>query len=118
MTKKERLKRDEEIKNLFHHTDLTYTEIGKVYGVTKQCINQIAKRMGISRWEESRKRNEVILDLRKKRKQKLHERNQLIVKEYRTKTAKQLIEDNGYELKPQTIYHINSNSTKFRKIPR
>ena len=31
MTKKE-AKRDEEIKNLFHHTDLTYTEIGKVYG--------------------------------------------------------------------------------------
>ena len=44
--------------------------------------------MGISRWEESRKRNEVILDLRKKRKQKLHERNQLIVKEYRTKMEK------------------------------
>lgn len=60
-------KREEKLLKLLN-SDMSYEDIGNKFGITKQRINQIAKRHGIKRWEQikeykSKIYNNVLQDL-------------------------------------------------------
>ena len=45
----EKAKRNQTVANLIRFTALSYTEIGKLFGITKQAVGKIAKRWGCER---------------------------------------------------------------------
>lgn len=137
MTKKETLERNKEIKKLLDD-GMTYKFIGEKFDITKERVKQISHKLGIRRWDISRETKKVVKESIMKdiesgftykeinekykhiknvsgiisglEKVILDKRNRLIIEEYKTKTAKQIISDNNLNITEGFLYGIVSEA--------
>lgn len=144
MTKEERLEREKVIKKLLDD-GVTYKVIGEKFGITQERVRQISHRLGIKRWEISRENKKIAKEdmmkdieagltykeISKKYKHIkglrdiisglekiiLDKRNELIIKEYKTKTAKQIISDNNLNIGENFVYEIVTEAG-LKKYPK
>jgi len=61
-TLKAKLDRNKELCTLLIETEMTYTELGKSFGISKARVQQFAKANGVSRWEYTRKKKQELAE--------------------------------------------------------